>query len=261
MFEVPDQIQNWLPFTMLVFVRLSAMMITMPIFGYSTVAPRIRITIAVILTLIISPIVGENFQTEYTSLAVLVVDIMREIMIGLIIGFGARLIFEVFTLAGGFVSFQMGLAIMNILDPNSGNSAPVIGNFWLMVMITFFVVTDSHHFLLEVIYYNFSAIPLNEAKFDPATGQYIVKAGSLMYELAVRFAAPMMVLMLLADVAIAFAARVMPQLNIFFISLPMKIGVGLFMVLISLKIFQTMFGYIYNNFEGLTLDIITAVKG
>jgi len=77
----------------------------------------------------------------------------------------------------------------------------------------------------------------------------------------VRFAAPMMILMLLADVAIAFSARVMPQLNIFFISLPMKLGVGIFMVLMSLKIFQSMFGYIYNNFEGLTLDIIAGVRG
>ena len=71
----------------------------------------------------------------------------------------------------------------------------------------------------------------------------------------------MMILMLLSDVAIAFAARVMPQLNIFFISLPMKIGVGIFMVLMSLKIFQSMFGYIYSNFEGITLDIIAGVRG
>jgi flagellar biosynthetic protein FliR len=261
MFGLPDQIQTWLPFTMLVFLRLSAMMIIMPIFGFTTVAPRIRITLSVILTFIIAPVVGDSFQTEYTSISVLAIDAMREIMIGLMIGFGSRIIFEAFTLAGGFVSFQMGLAIMNIIDPNSGNSMPVIGNFWLMVIVTFFVVTNSHHFLIEVIYYNFEAIPLNEAVFDPATGQYIVRAGSLIYELAVRFAAPMMILMLMVDVAIAFAARVMPQLNIFFISLPMKMGVGIFMVLMSLKIFQSMFGYIYSNFEGLTLDIIAGLKG
>lgn len=237
------------------------MLITMPIFGYSTVAPRIRISLAVILTFIIAPGVGESFHTEYTSVAVLVFDVMREIMVGLIVGFGARLIFEVFTLAGGFVSFQMGLAIMNVLDPNSGTNVPVIGNFWLMVIVTFFIVTNSHHFLVEVIYFNFEAIPLTEAAFDPVTGQYLVRAGSLIYELAVRFAAPMMILMLLSDVAIAFAARVMPQLNIFFISLPMKIGIGIFMVLMSLKIFQSMFGYIYSNFEGITLDIIAGVRG
>jgi flagellar biosynthesis protein FliR len=261
MFGLPDQIQHWLPFTMLVFVRLSAMMTTMPILGFSTVAGRIRIAMALILTLIIAPSVGENFTTEYSSLAVLVVDIMRELMIGLFVGFGARLVFEAFTLAGGFVSFQMGLSMINIVDPNSGSNAPVIGNFWLLVLIMFFLVTNSHHFLMEVLFFNFKAIPLTEAKFDPVAGQTLINAGSLIYELAVRFAAPMMVLMLINDVAIAFAARVMPQLNIFFISLPMKLGVGIFMILISLKIFQTMFGFIYNNFESLTLDIIAGIKG
>lgn len=261
MFQLPDQIQTWLPFTMLVFARLSAMLIAMPILGYSTVPPRVRIMLAFVFTIVIAPIAGADFNITYTSTAVLAIDVMKEILIGLVVGFGARIIFEVFTLAGGFVSFQMGLAIMNILDPNNGSNAPVIGNFWLMVIVTFFVVSNSHHFLIEVLYYNFNSVPLTEAQFDPAAGQYIVKAGSLVYELAVRFAAPMMILMLLADVAIAFAARVMPQLNIFFISLPMKIGVGIFMVLISLKIFQTMFGFIYENFEGLTLDIMAGVKG
>jgi flagellar biosynthesis protein FliR len=83
----------------------------------------------------------------------------------------------------------------------------------------------------------------------------------MVFELAVKFAAPMMVLMLISDVAIAFAARVMPQLNVFFISLPLKIGVGIFMLLVSLKIFQSMFGFIYENIEGYVLDLVTAIRG
>jgi flagellar biosynthetic protein FliR len=150
---------------------------------------------------------------------------------------------------------------MNVIDPNSENNQPVIGNFWLLVILTFFLVTNSHHFLVEILFYNFKAIPLNQATFSPAAGQQIVYGGSMIFELAVKFAAPMMILMLMTDVAIAFAARVMPQLNIFFISLPLKIGVGIFMLLVSLKIFQSMFGYIYENFESFLMDLIAGVKG
>lgn len=261
MFGVIDQIQEWLPFTLLVFARLSALLLSMPIFGYATVSAKVRIALAVILTFVIAPMVGPSFGTVYTSKAVLIIDVMREVMIGLIIGFGARLIFEGFVVAGSFVSFQMGLAIMNVLDPNSDNNMPVISNFWLLFIITFFLITNSHHFLIEILFYNFKAIPLNHATFDPMTGQTIVSGGSMIYEIAVKFAAPMMVLMLMADAAVAFAARVMPQLNIFFISLPMKIGVGIFMLLISLKIFQSMFGYVYENFESFVMDLIFAIKG
>lgn len=261
MFGVIDQIQSWLPFTMLVFARLSALLLSMPIFGYATVAPRVRIVLAIALTFVIAPMVGADFSTVYTSKAILLAHIMREVFIGLIIGFGARLIFEGFVVAGSFVSFQMGLAIMNVIDPNSENNQPVIGNFWLLVILTFFLVTNSHHFLIEILFYNFKAIPLNQAALSPAAGQQIIYGGSMIFDLAVKFAAPMMILMLMTDVAIAFAARVMPQLNIFFISLPLKIGVGIFMLLVSLKIFQSMFGFIYENFEEFLLNLIAGVRG
>ena len=153
------------------------------------------------------------------------------------------------------------MSIMNVIDPNSDANLPVISNFWLLVMIAFFLVTNSHYFLIEVLFYNFKAIPLNTAVISPAAGQQIVYGGSMIYDLAVKFAAPMMVLMLMVDVAIAFASRVMPQLNIFFISLPLKIGLGIFMLLISLRIFQSIFGYVYDNFENFVLDLMTGLKG
>lgn len=261
MFGLPDQIELWLPGTMLVFVRLSALLLTLPIFGFMTVSPRIRMALAFSFTMLIAPSIVKEFDVQYASKALLLVDILREVMIGLIIGFGSRIVFEAFNLAGGFVSFQMGLAMMNMMDPNAGNNSPVIGNFWSMVIIIFFLVTNSHYFLVETIFINFKSIPLTYAGFDPSAGQVLVKGGSIIYELALKFAAPMIVLMLLSDVALAFAARVMPQMNIFFIGLPLKLGVGIFMLLVSLKIFQTMFGFIYITFEEYVMDVMAGVKG
>ena len=174
MFQLVDQIQAWLPYTLLVFARLTALLLSMPIFGYATVSGTVRTIFAVALTFVIAPAVGAEFTTTYTSVAVLLADVAREIMIGLIIGFGARLIFEAFVVAGSFVSFQMGLSMMNVLDPNSENSQPVISNFWLLFVITFFLVTNSHYFLIEILFANFKIIPLNDASFSPMAGQNIV---------------------------------------------------------------------------------------
>lgn len=80
-----------------------------------------------------------------------------------------------------------------------------------------------------------------------------------MYELALKFAAPTMVFLLTVDVAIAFMARVMPQLNIFFISLPLKIGAGIFLLIISLRIFQGLFSYVYDELEVFVTTIIRSV--
>lgn len=261
MYNLIDTIAQWLPFTMLVFLRLSAMLMVMPVFGYATVAPRIRIALAVTLTLIIAPMVGESFHIHYTSLMMLAVDAMREIFIGVMIGFGARILFEAFRLAGSLVGFQMGLAIMNVADPTSQDNVSIIGNLWFLVIVLFFILTDSHHFLLETLVISFKGIPLGTAHIGARAGRVLTGEGSHLFELSLRFAAPMILFLLLADVAIAFASRVMPQLNIFFISLPLKISAGIYMVLVSLKIFQAIFGQFEQSIEQTVYNLMVGIKG
>ncbi|RMH63820.1 MAG: flagellar biosynthetic protein FliR [Calditrichaeota bacterium] len=261
MYTLIDSIGHWLPFTLLVFLRLSAMLLVMPVLGYATVAPRIRIALAVVITMIIAPVVGETFHTVYTSLLMLAVDGIREVFIGLLIGFGAKILFEAFRLAGSLVGFQMGLAIMNVADPTSQDNVSIIGNLWFLVIVLFFLLTDSHHFLIETLFASFKGIPIGRASVDPAAGQVLVREGGHLFELSIRFAAPMILFLLLSDVAIAFAARVMPQLNIFFISMPLKIGAGIYMVLVSLKIFQSIFGQFEQSIEQTVYNLMVGIKG
>lgn len=247
--------------TILVFSRISAMVTTMPIFGYGQVSGQIRIMFSIILTLLLVPIIAANNTIQYTDHVVLFLDVIREVFIGLLIGFGARVVFEGFAMAGSFIGLQMGMAIMNIFDPSSEQQQPFISTFWLTVMIIFFLVTNSHYFLVETLFQNFAIIKLGTATFKPVLGLSLLEAGRIIYNLALQFAAPTMVIMLLVDVSIAFMARVMPQLNIFFISLPLKIGLGIFLLIISLKIFQTLFGHIFNVLETYVLTILSGFGG
>lgn len=256
MFELIDKIQEFMPLYMLVFCRISAMTVTMPILGYATVSVRIRIMIAVTLTIITAPAVGINFDITYNSPLSFVVDIMRELLIGMIIGFGARLIFEGFAMAGSFIGLQMGMAIMNVFDPSSQQQQPIISSFWALIITVFFLVTNSHYFLIETIFQNFTVVHLGSAVFKPVLGRTLLTGGRIIYELALHFAAPAMIFLLSIDVAVAFIARVMPQLNVFFISLPLKIGVGIYLLIISLRIFQGLFGYIMNEMEVFVYTII-----
>jgi len=254
--ELIQNIENMLPMYMLVFARISSLVATMPILGYNTVNIRIRLALGLLLTIIIAPSISDQYAFNYTSIALLVLDLSREIFIGLLIGFGTRLIFEGFSMAGSFIGLQMGMAIMNVFDPSSQQQQPIISNFWLMIIIIFFLVTESHHFLIQIIYFNFQEVPLAGAVLNPILGESMVIGGRMIFDLALRFAAPVMVFLLLLDVAIAFMARVMPQLNVFFISLPLKIGSGIFLLVISLKIFQTLFAYIYSEMETFVSTLI-----
>ncbi|MBT7790167.1 MAG: flagellar biosynthetic protein FliR, partial [Calditrichaeota bacterium] len=202
------------------------MTITLPIIGYSMVNTRIRIIFALVITIILFPMIG-SVHPDIGSVLEMMIFICREIMIGLIIGFGGKLIFEAFSMAGSFVGRQMGLAMANVMDPTSEQQMPILSQFWLLVMIMFFLVTNGHYLFIEIIFKNFNLIPLGGAEFSPETGITIIRGGAMAFEIALRFAAPAMVFLLLVDVAIALTARVMPQMNIFLVTLPLKIGAGL----------------------------------
>ena len=172
---------------------------------------------------------------------------------------GWKSVFEGITIAGAFIGMQMGMAIMNVFDPSSQQQQPIISNFWLLVMVIFFLVTNSHYFLIATIFENFNMIKLGTAEFHPVIGREFIRGGSIMYDLALKFAAPTMVFLLVVDVAIAFMARVMPQLNVFFVSLPLKIGIGIFLLIISLKIFQSLFSYVIIEMETFVTSIIKGI--
>jgi len=259
MFQFIDKISTILPLYMLVFGRISTMSLTMPIIGFGSVPPRVRIYFSFILTLIIAPMLSGQFTTVYHSFIALGVDVIREVTIGMFIGFGARLVFEGFSVAGSFIGLQMGMAIMNVFDPTSSEHQPIISSFWLLIIITFFLVTNSHYLLIATLFENFKLVHLGGASLNPALGRTIVRGGSLIYELALRFAAPTMIFLLTLDIIIAFMARVMPQLNIFFISLPLKIGAGIFLLIVSLKIFQSLFGYVYGELETFLTTIVRSI--
>jgi len=258
-FEITDNISEFLPLYLLVFGRISALALSLPILGYGTVPPRVRIYLAVILTFIVAPSLTSQFTTVYSSIFGLAADLIREIVLGLFIGFGARLVFEGFSVAGAYIGLQMGMAIMNVFDPSSQNQQPIISSFWLLIIVTFFLVTNSHYFIIAVIFENFKLIHLGTASFHAEAGNVLMDGGVILYQLALKFAAPTMLFLLTIDIAIALMARVMPQLNIFFISMPLKIGAGIFLLTVSLKIFQGLFGYVYNELEILVSGLMRSI--
>ncbi len=256
MFTVMDKIGILVPVYLLVFGRMSSMMVTMPILGYSTIPVRVRIIIAFIFTLIVAPMLVDGFSKTYVSFWPLAIDMGREIILGLMLGYGARMTFEAFAVAGSFIGYQMGMAIMNVFDPTTQEQTPIIGNFWLLIIVVFFLVTNSHYYLVGTLFQNFKMIKLAGISFHASAGQALVRGGSMIYELALRFAAPTMFFLLMIDVALAFMARVMPQLNIFFISLPLKIGAGIILLILSLQIFQTLFSYVIQELQGMLATLL-----
>ena len=144
MFELIDRISTDIPVYALVFCRLSALAVTLPIISHVAIKARVRIMFAMMLTLIIAPVVSTQAVPLFTAPLQVALAVGWELLIGTALGLGARMVFEGFSMAGSFVGLQMGLGVVNIFDPTSQQQQSIISNLWMLVMLMFFVVSDSH---------------------------------------------------------------------------------------------------------------------
>jgi len=247
MFQAIDILREMFPIYMLVFTRVSAMLLTLPVFGYQTVPGKVRLMLSLAITLLIAMPLSKEMTITYDSHWELFSIVGSELLIGLMIGIGARFIFEAVTIAGSFISMQVGMGMMQVVDPNSSQQQPIVSQLLFMVVLVYFLALDGHHMLLEALFNSFKLIVPGGARFQSELGVHFISGGSLMYDLAFRLAAPALVFLILIDISLAFVTRMMPQANIFFISLPLKLGVGMVILILTLNIVQLMFAYLMQN--------------
>ncbi|HMA62871.1 MAG TPA: flagellar biosynthetic protein FliR [bacterium] len=260
MLEFIDQLETFLPGYMLIFARISGLLTSLPILSSPLINRKTKVIIAVLFTSMIAP----GFITQFpavTSLLQLVILISVEFLVGLTIGFGTLVIFESFNMIGSFMGRQMGLFMARSINPMTRQQSNVIGPLMTLILIVYFMITNSHYLFIRTIFENFEIIPLGMASFPAAQGRTIIATGSTAYQIAIKFAGPTMIFLLLIQIATAFSVRVMPQMNVMFVMLPLRIGCGLFALMTSLKIFQLIFDSFYNQIFNYLNSTIIHLKG
>lgn len=245
------------PALLLIFVRVTAFFIAMPIFSHRTIPMMHRIGLAVFLSWIMSytmdlPVL--NIDLTYYFL------IMKEALVGLLIGFIGYMIMSAIQIAGGFIDFQMGFSMANVIDPQSGVQSPLMGQYLYTIALLFLLSTDGHHLLLDGIFYSYRFIPIDGAfvPFDnESLLEYVVKAFSQSFVIALQMSLPVVGSIFLVDVALGILARTVPQLNVFVVGIPVKIIAG-FLVLII--VIGMMMQVVTRLFEFLLITMRTLMQ-
>ncbi|MBS4217736.1 flagellar type III secretion system protein FliR [Bacillus sp. FJAT-49711] len=231
---------------MLVFMRVSTFFVTLPLFSYRTLPATYRIGFAFFLSLLMYYTIDVQ-SIEITGEYFLL--ILKEAGVGLLIGFTAYMILSAIQIAGGFIDFQMGFAIANVIDPQTGTQSPLIGQYLYMFSLLFLLAINGHHLILDGIFYSYQFIPIDQVFIpfgDSSLTEYIIKSFSMMFMIAFQMAIPVVASLFLVDVALGIVARTVPQLNIFVVGFPIKIAVSFIILFIVLGV---MFGVVQNLFE------------
>ncbi|RDW17821.1 flagellar biosynthetic protein FliR [Oceanobacillus chungangensis] len=237
---------NSLPVFLLIFVRVMAFFVTMPLFSYRTIPVQYKIGFSFFLALTM-------FYTVDTSLIAIdemfLLLLMKEIIVGMLIGLIAFIILSAIQVAGGLIDFQMGFAIANVMDPQTGTQSPISGQFLNITSLLFLLSIDGHHLIIDGIYNSYQFIPIDT--FIPfenkSIADFVIHSFNNMFIIAFQIALPIVGCLFLVDIALGIIARTVPQLNVFVVGLPLKIIVGLVALLIFLPLYMSLAQYLFDT--------------
>ncbi|HSA07388.1 MAG TPA: flagellar biosynthetic protein FliR [Candidatus Gastranaerophilales bacterium] len=214
---------------LLVFTRLTGMLTTAPLFSTYPIPMQIKVGLAALCAFIMYPFVMQIshfvIPKDLISLSSL---IFKEIIVGLLIGFSASLIFSGVQIAGQLLSVQMGLAVATALDPVTNQDVPIVGQFYLFMASLVFIYINGHQWLFSTIYDSYTSIPIDLSfSFSVPITQKLIYFFSQLFLSAFSLILPIFEILFLIIVLMGFMAKIMPQMNIFMVMMPFKIYVGL----------------------------------
>jgi flagellar biosynthetic protein FliR len=250
---------NWLPETafwfMLVFARVGSILMLIPALGESTIPARLRLTFALALSFVLYPLVSQLLPRMPESLAGLAVALGHEIIIGLIIGTIARLAVTSAQTAGSIIAFQAGLSAAQAADPtNAGAQGALVGAFISMLGVTLIFATDLHHVAISAIYESYKvfspSVPLMMGDAATAVLDSVAKS----FVIGIQMSAPFIVFGLVFHLGMGILGKLMPQLQVYFITMPATVGVGLILMMLLLAV---MMGLFLTHFE----EVLAMLRG
>ena len=241
---------------MLVFARVGAMVMLMPGFGESNIPVRIKLGIALLLTLIILPLHRAAYQIDLTSMSSLGVLMVHEIVIGIVLGATARVTLSALAIAGSVIAQQLGLGFVTAVDPTQGQQGLLIGNFLTMLGLTLLFATDSHHLVIAALNESYRIFSPGELLPSGDVAALATRAFAAAFKIGMQLSAPFLVFGLVFNIGLGVLARLMPAMQVYFVGVPLSIMVGF---LIFAFVLTGMMATYLNYFIGV-LHELTPLK-
>ena len=241
----------------LILLRVGAIVWTVPVFGSRSIPFLFKAGLAVAISVILFPILKLNEISLTPGVIPFGIGVVSEIVLGITIGFSVKLIFCGIQLAGQLAGFQMGFAIVNVMDPITSDQASIIAQFNNLIAMLIFLCINAHHWFLRGVVESFRLVSPFGFQFSGSLMEYLTRLGGNMFIVAVKVGAPVIIALLITSVALGLVARTVPQMNVFIVAFPLKIVVGLLFLAFSLPY---LLSFLRQVFIGSGNDIMNIVK-
>lgn len=234
--------------------RILALIASAPVLGNPSVPLRIRIGLALAITLAVAPTLGPLPQTDPGSGAGLLI-MAQQISIGLAMGFAMRIVFAAVEMAGELIGLQMGLGFATFFDPQYGSQIPIIGRFLGLIATLAFLAIDGHLKMIALLSQSFIALPISTGGITAPGLSTLVHWGGEIFLASLRLSLPVLAALLITNLALGILTRAAPQLNIFAVGFPITLAVGLLALALSMPYFAPLLELMFQDGLQMMLKI------
>jgi flagellar biosynthetic protein FliR len=232
---------------MLAFARIGAMVMLMPGLGEANIPVRIKLSIALL------PLHRSAYHIDMESMSALAVLMLHEIIIGVVLGATARVTLSALQVAGSIIAQQMGLGFVTSVDPTQGQQGLLVGNFLTILGVTLLFATDSHHLVIAALNESYTIFSPGETMASGDVAALATRAFAAAFKIGLQLSAPFLVFGLVFNIGLGVLARLMPQMQVYFVGVPLSIFAGF---LILGFVLAAMMGTFLDYFIGVMHDMI-----
>jgi flagellar biosynthetic protein FliR len=233
---------------MLMFARIGTMVMLLPGLGELSVPVRVRLVVALVLTAVLFPLHRDAFQIDLRSFGPVLVMLAQELLIGAVLGLTARLTVSALQVAGSIVAQQLGLGFVTEVDPMQGQQGVIIGNFLTLLGITLFFATNLHYLVIAALHDSYALFRPGEVPFTGDVAALMTRTIAGAFRIGVQLSAPFLVFGLLFNLGLGVLARLMPQMQVYFVGVPLSILIGF---LIFIAVIGAMMGTFLDYVAGV----------
>lgn len=245
---------------LLIFIRMTGLFVVAPIFGRRNIPSYLKIGFSFFTALILVNTIALPSPDYFGGIYTFALLAVKEFVVGITIGFVAYLAFTAIYVAGEIIDMQIGFGIVNVIDPMSNIQVPVTSNLYFIISMLVFLAVNGHHVLIKALFDSYTTVPLGSASFDAGMADNLIRIFGSIFFIGFKIAAPVIAAILITDVALGTISRMVPQLNVFVIGMPLKILVGIIIMMITIPMFIYLLDSLFRLMDDSVLSFIKDIK-
>ena len=217
---------------MLMFARIGTMVMLLPGLGEITIPARVRLTMALMLTFVLFPLHRDGYTIDLRSPGPVLIALGQELLVGAVLGTTARLTISALQTAGSVIAQQLGLGFVTAVDPTQGQQGLIVGNFLTLLGVTLIFATDLHHLVIAGLHDSYRLFRPGEIPIVSDVTVLVTNTIASAFRIGIQLSGPFLVFGLVFNVALGVLARLMPQMQVYFVAVPLSIMIGFLILLV-----------------------------